>query len=176
MNENSAPPSRSYEGVRFRTGWIEALAVAALLVGLAWVAQPQTSDAADFERSAALRDNLHFLRTQIMVYRAQHNGNYPGYPNGDMSQAPTVEAFIVQMSHYSDTAGNTSATPSDRFPLGPYLHEIPVNPLNGNAGIALVGQASSLPSPNGWLYDPAAGRLLANLSGQDAQGRAYRDY
>ncbi len=171
--------SNHYDTRRIGSGWLEAAAIAVALAGAAWLARPQTSDAADHEAAADLRDDLQFLRTQIMVYRAQHAGRNPGYPGGDETRLPDVQTFIAQMSHYSDAEGNTSATPTRRHGHGPYLHEMPANAFNGHSEIVLVLEPDFPAEPvagAGWLYQPSTGRVIANLSGGDGQGKAYRDY
>ena len=61
----------------------EVLVVGIILSLLAVTVAPRLSSAANIEQESALRDALHDLRTQIMVYRAQHSGVAPGYPRGE---------------------------------------------------------------------------------------------
>ena len=47
----------------------------------------------------ASKDNL---RTQIIVFKAQHRDSPPGYPNGATSGTPTEALFVAQMTKYSN--------------------------------------------------------------------------
>jgi len=78
--------------------------------------------------AGALKDDLRYLRTQIVVYRAQHKDCPPGYPNGDRTQAATGADFIAQMTRPSDEDGITASQPGTAYKLGPYLSQMPVNP------------------------------------------------
>ena len=158
----------------------EVVIVVIILGLLAVLVVPHLSTAANAEREASLRDDLHFLRTQVMVYQAQHDGVAPGYPNGDMAAQPSQEIFTSQMTMYTDQAGNTSRTPSDVFKYGPYLQRIPKNTLNNNGNIQFVGPDSVFPLQakglDGWLYQPATGTIAANVEGTDLYGVRYIDY
>ena len=159
---------------------VEVVIVVIILGLLAVLVVPHLSTAANAEREASLRDNLHFLRTQIMVYQAQHGGVAPGYPNGDPTAEPSQEVFASQMTMYTDQAGNTSRTPSDVFKCGPYLQRLPKNTLNNNNNIRFVAPNSVFPLQadglDGWLYQPATGTIAANVEGTDLYGVKYIDY
>ena len=42
------------------------------------------------------------VRTQIAVFKAQHQDVPPGYPCGDPTATPTADAFVEQMTQQSD--------------------------------------------------------------------------
>ena len=159
---------------------VEVVIVVIILGLLAVLVVPHLSTAANAEREASLRDDLHFLRTQIMVYQAQHNDVAPGYPKGDFTAEPSQTVFIDQMTMYTDKAGNTSRTPSDIFKYGPYLQRLPKNTLNHNSNIQFVGSDNFFPVQtsglDGWLYQPSAGTIAANAQGSDLHGVRYIDY
>lgn len=158
----------------------EVVIVVIILGLLAVLVVPHLSTAANAEREASLRDDLHFLRTQVMVYQAQHNGIAPGYPDGDVTAQPSQAVFVEQMTMYTDEAGNTSRTPSDVFKYGPYLQRIPKNTLNNNSNIRFVRPDSDFPRQakglDGWLYQPTTGTIAANVEGTDLYGVRYIDY
>jgi len=89
---------------------VEILIVVVILGILAAIVLPQFSNASQTARQNTLKDELRYLRTQIIVYAAQHNDVSPGYPGGVSSATPTVQAFTDQMTLYSDTNANTNAT------------------------------------------------------------------
>src|SRR4051812_38569326 len=109
---------------------IELLIVVVILGILATIVIPQFSSASVNAKESALKDDLRYLRTQIVVYRAQHHDCPPGYPNGDRNQAATGADFVAQMTRPSDEDGITGAQNSQTYKFGPYLSAMPVNPLN----------------------------------------------
>src|SRR5687768_8469449 len=77
---------------------IELLIVVVILGILATIVIPQFSTAATNARESTLKDELRYLRTQIIVYKAQHHDVPPGYPNGNRNATPTGADFIAQMT------------------------------------------------------------------------------
>ncbi len=158
----------------------EVLIVAIILTLLAVMVAPRLSSAANIEQESALRETLHDLRTQIMVYRAQHAGVAPGYPRGDTLTAPTYDAFLAQMTMYTNEQGDTSRIPSDEYKFGPYMERMPMNLINSNNDIRFMDSYDFGPviaeGPEGWVYQPSTGTIAANLPGSDVHGASYTDY
>lgn len=175
-------PSLQSGSIRLRGGFtfVELLIILMILGVLAALVVPTFSTAAASAREANLIDNLRHIRTQLLVYAAEHDGVPPGHPGGNVHVAPTYEAFVAQMTTYTDGLGNASPTRSDGYSFGPYLRQIPANPFNGAQTIRFFGPTESLPpSPTGsegWFYQPSTLTFVANATGQDASGRAYFDY
>src|SRR5438874_253015 len=92
---------------------IEILIVVVILGILATIVVPQFSNASMNARENTLKDELRYLRTQIVVYKAQHHDVPPGYPNGDRTAAATGPDFILQMTKPTDeySVVNASSTP-----------------------------------------------------------------
>jgi general secretion pathway protein G len=159
---------------------IELLIVVVILGILATIVIPQFSSASVNAKESALKDDLRYLRTQIVVYRAQHHDCPPGFPNGDRNQPATGPDFIAQMTRPSDEEGITAAQNSQTYKFGPYLSAMPVNPLNGLSAVQVVGDAEPLPEPTGadygWFYKPLTGEIIANSTGSDGSGNAYKNY
>jgi type II secretory pathway pseudopilin PulG len=111
---------------------------------------------------------LRSLRAALDAYAAEHRGHYP---DGD------VTGITQALTQYSDQSGAVHATASARYPLGPYLSEIPPLPLGSQKGAATLCLPGGDPSA-AWWYDPATGRVHANTGPQDcdALGRPYSRY
>jgi len=160
---------------------IEILIVVVILGILAALVMPQFSNASQLARENTLKDDLRYLRTQIGVYKAQHEDNAPGYPNGDTTAAPEAEWFAKHLTGYSNRQGQYSSSANPAYPFGPYLTRMPVNPLNGKSGIWIHTGSMEMPAPDdtidaGWIYNPAAQQIIANLPGNDSNGVPYADY
>jgi len=159
---------------------IEILIVVVILGILATIVVPQFSNASITAKENTLKDELRYLRTQVVVYKAQHHDVPPGYPNGDRNQAATGPDFIAQMTKPTDEGSVTNASSSSIFKYGPYLSSMPSNPLTGLTSILIVADADALPDPTnvdyGWIYKPLTGEIIANSTGSDASGTPYKNY
>src|SRR5882757_9690951 len=86
--------------VRLRSGFtlIEILIVVVILGILASIVIPQFSNAAHSARENTLKDDLRYLRTQIVVFKAQHGDAAPGYPGGNTAATPTWDLLQTQLT------------------------------------------------------------------------------
>jgi general secretion pathway protein G len=167
------------QGVREAFTLVEILIVVMILGILATIVIPQFTNAAHEARENTLKDDLRYLRTQIAVYNAQHRDRTPGFPGGDITQTPTAEVFVQQMTMFSDEDGAVNATKTNIFRFGPYLREMPKNPLNGSSAIRIVADDADLVFVDdgaGWVYNPYTHKIIANLPGNDASGTPYVNY
>jgi prepilin-type N-terminal cleavage/methylation domain-containing protein len=171
--------------MRRRTGLTLIEVILALLVLglLAALTIPRLSRAAGLpDNSALLRAHLRVLRCAIDRYYQDH-GAYPGSTEDGRHAAGTPEAFVAQLTEFTDRAGRVSLVRDDVHCFGPYLRDgVPGNPLLPGcpAGVFMQSGAGCLTPVEedgiGWVYSFETGQIIANLSGQDALGRAYVGY
>ncbi len=165
---------------RLRPGFtlVEILIVVAILGILGALVLPQFSNAARTSRESVLREDLRFMRSQIQVYQAQHNGVAPGYPNGDTSQTPTAQAFIDQMTRFTSETGAVSDTMDATHNRGPYLRRMPENPINSLATVQIVTGAfpEAADDSHGWIYQPSTLRFAGDAIGTNGDGAEYFTY
>jgi general secretion pathway protein G len=131
---------------------VEILIVVVILGILAAIVIPQFTQASTEAKTSSLASDLQSLRSQIQLYKVQHNDVAPG--NGG-------QTFDDQMLLTTDVDGvlNTSTTPKVRagdFKYGPYLERIPANPFNG---LDTIGAPTA--TDTGWTYDPTTGEIHA---------------
>lgn len=159
---------------------IEILIVVTILGIIATIVIPQFSNASVTARENMLKDELRYLRTQIVVYKAQHHDVAPGYPGGDLAQTPTASSFADQMVKHTDEAGNISGSASATFKFGPYLSTVPGNPMTKLSGVLIVGDTEAWPAATdrdyGWYYRPFTGDIVANSAGADSNGTPFSNY
>jgi general secretion pathway protein G len=157
---------------------IEILIVVVILGILAAIVLPQFSNASQTAKQNTLKDDLRYLRTQIIVYSAQHRDTPPGYPGGSRSASPTVTDFLSQMTNRTNESGSTGA-PAATYPFGPYLQKMPPNPINALDTIKIVADNAALPTADGttgWIYKAQTQEIIPNLAGNDQDGVAYASY
>ena len=147
---------------------------------LAGILFPQFSNASLLARENTLREDLRFMRSQILTFRIQHGDVSPGYPNGNARATPTEADFVDHMLKYSDDQFRLSATANPAYNYGPYLKQMPANPLTGATGVWVV-TGPTIPAPDasqpyGWIYNPETQKFIVNQPGNDAQGKPYASY
>jgi len=172
---------------------VELLIVVIILAILAAIVVPQFASTTDDARSSSADSTLAGLRAAIDLYYQQHNNTYPGAvtaaaaacPAGSTLGAgaggagvPGADAFMEQLSLYTDVAGGACSISDTTVRFGPYLKkpDIPTEPFSGIATPALVVVADGnltmtadapLPGPGGFKYDVQTGKIIINLDAED---------
>ena len=159
---------------------VEILVVVIILGILAAIVIPQFSNATQNARASMLADNLRIMRTQVMVFKAQHNSVSPGYPAGDPSQAPTSVDFVAHFTQATKATCESAAPGTDGYPYGPYMSLIPEDPINGKRTVLVLADGAAFPTaPSdayGWIYQPFTLLFKCDATGADETGRPYYDY
>ena len=149
--------ARAHARVRRPAGFtlVEILVVVVILGILAAIVVPQFVSAASESREGSLKMDVYRIRQQIEIYRGQHH-----------DQPPTLDAFVDQMTKATNARGDVETEPgASGFPFGPYLREIPVNPVTGGSTIGGPGTAIGA---SDWYYDETTGLFRANDSETNA--------
>ena len=131
-------------------------------------------------KETAAKDNLKVIRTQIEIYKMNHNGIPPGYING--SEAPTA-LLALQFTATTTLTGavSTSTIPAGAYVNGPYIKKLPENPYNKLSDIDYVASGTAFSAAvdgtsSGWLYKKETAEFKINYTGTDSSGVAYYDY
>lgn len=127
---------------------VEILIVVVILGILAAIVIPQFSEASTEAKLNSSLSSLQSLRSQISLYKIQHNDNPPCH--GTFS----ATAFANQLEQYSDAEGNTVATKDADHPYGPYVQSVPRNPWNNSSSVAAADGDGV-----GWVYDATTGNI-----------------
>jgi general secretion pathway protein G len=148
---------------------IEMLIVIVILGILAMVIVPQISTSSDDAKLNTLRTNLSVMRNAVELYYAQHASTYPGSALGGAGNA--ADAFVQQMTRYTDATNAISAVKSAQYKFGPYVkgNTLPPNPFNGLATIAVdtaIDNITTRAADNstGWKFYTKTGVLIANTT------------
>ena len=126
---------------------VEILIVVVILGILAAIVIPQFSDASTQSKLSSCRTTLQSLRSQIELYKIQHN-DIP----------PAILTFEAQMTEQTDAQG---AAGTD---YGPYIQQIPFNPWNDSQTLAAADAAGV-----GWVYDETTGDMYVGAADATAE-------
>jgi prepilin-type N-terminal cleavage/methylation domain-containing protein len=155
---------------------VEVLIVVVILLILVSVVMPQFAIATRSSQERALGDTLRYIRSQIELYAGQHGGIPPGFPNGDTFAAASATTFVMQMTHSTNAKGQIGPA-SEVYPFGPYLKQIPTNPVNGLSTLRVVDAfPDASAGTHGWVYEPSESRFASDAIGIDAEGVPYFEY
>jgi general secretion pathway protein G len=135
---------------------VEILIVVVILGILAAIVIPQFTQASTEAKQNSLCSDLQTLRSQIELYKVQHN-----------DVAPTFANFASQMIYCSTAAGvtNTSKQRDTTYILGPYLERVPENPFTNTAALRSItdpNDAGSGGTTTGWAYVEGTGEIRAD--------------
>lgn len=131
---------------------VEILIVVVILGILAAIVIPQFTSASEDAKESNLETQLQTIRSQLELYKIQHNDIYP-----------TVAQMFLNLTESTNAAGATTGTL-----FGPYLQKGPVNPFTvGTAGDVVVVNGTAA-STNGWTYNATSGETRASLSSAQA--------
>jgi prepilin-type N-terminal cleavage/methylation domain-containing protein len=159
---------------------VELMIVVAVLGILAAIVVPQLQSHTTQAKEAAAKSDLRVLRSAIELYTVQHNGVPPGYPDGDVTAAPTAITFVAQLTEASQKTGQTAAPGTAGYKLGPYIRKFPQNPFNNATTVKILGNSEEFPANAtgnfAYLYQPATKTIKLDWPGNDSSGISYFDY
>lgn len=127
---------------------VEILIVVVILGILAAIVIPQFTEASTEAKTSSLCTDLQTMRSQIELYKIQHNDALPGD-----GTASFQDALIGQ----TDIAGAAGGT------YGPYIQQIPTNQFNDLDTIEIEAGTAGLGGGNcGWHFDTSTGQFHAD--------------
>jgi len=143
--------------MRVRQGFtlVEILIVVVILGILAAIVIPQFTEASTEAKLSSLCSDLQTTRSQIELYKVQHNDILPlPEPGG---------ATWNRMTQYSDIAGAVQATKDATYCYGPYLQKVPTNQFNDLDTIRVeAGGSTAGTNANGWTLQSDTGAIQAD--------------
>lgn len=160
---------------------VELLIVVIILALLAAIVVPQFASSTDDAKLSSLDTTLGNVRSVIDLYNQQH-GDYPGANTavgislcGGTAGTGTggvgvqgEQAFLDQLSMYTDAIGGACSVKDAIYEFGPYLKKntMAENPITGVSTIEVVNAGDLLMAGTnvnlGWKYDIVAGKFIAN--------------
>lgn len=129
---------------------VEILIVVVILGILAAIVIPQFTGAATEAKLSALVSDLQTMRSQIELYKLQHNEALPS--------AASV-GFVLALTDQTDVAGDAGTD------YGPYLQKIPTNQFNDSDVIDSTGTAGD--GVGGWEFNTTTGEIYPDFIDMD---------
>jgi len=155
---------------------VEILIVVVIMGILAAIVVPQFSQSSDDARFTSTTQNLQGLRSQVDLYRNQHEGRLPG----GTADSDDDTTFKDQMTLPTNEGGTTGGFADPNFPFGPYIHnQLPANPFNSSRKVKNVATfpatapGGDTTADPGWIYERTSGRLKINKTGNAPDGSTY---
>ena len=130
---------------------VEILIVVVILGILAAIVIPQFTEASTEAKTSSLCTDLQTMRSQIELYKIQHNDDLP---------TDGTAGFIAAMTGQTNVLGAVGAD------FGPYVQKIPSNPflpeaiaddIEEEAGDAALGTGNA-----GWHFNTVSGQFHAD--------------
>src|SRR5438132_1053148 len=130
---------------------IEILIVVIILGILASIVVAQFTNVRGTTSGVALKDNLRWMRSAIMLYQTEH-GSYP-----------QLATFQGEMTQFTDMAGNVAAAKDATHKFGSYMYSLPLLPVGGQSGQTAV-TGTTYAAGYGWQYDESTGTIHSNTT------------
>jgi len=131
---------------------VEILIVVVILGILAAIVIPQFTEASTEAKTSSLCTDLQTMRSQIELYKIQHNDVLPGNGTG----GATFEQSLIG---YTNIAGAVQAGPGANI-YGPYIQKIPTNQFNDLNTINFNGTVGD--GGSGWEFNTTTGAFQAD--------------
>ena len=137
---------------------VEILIVVIILGILAAIVIPQFTEASNDARESALASDLQTVRSQIELYKVQHNERLPHLKEDGTADTAN---FINRLTGRTDQDGKVNAAGA----FGPYLQKFPTNSFMSVAGANTCAFGTADPAPVsttvGWYFNTSLGKISA---------------
>jgi general secretion pathway protein G len=138
--------------MRAKSGFtlVEILIVVVILGILAAIVIPQFTEASTEAKTSSLCTDLQTMRSQIELYKIQHNDNLPAVAG------ETEADFARRMTTQTNISG---AAGSD---YGPYIQKIPTNQFSDSNDVVLgTADPAAIDASKGWYFNTSTGAFHA---------------
>ena len=156
---------------------IEILIVVMILGILAAIVIPQFTNATGEAKKGSLVTQVQSLRSQIALFRLEHNDMIPGAaPLLGAGATFNSDTFWNQMTQYSDPTGAVSTAKTTQYDKGPYMQVVPKNPLCGGtptqaATVEATINGAAATNLVGFIYDYQGGSGSGKIWGTNTDGK-----
>jgi general secretion pathway protein G len=136
---------------------VEILIVVVILGILAAIVIPQFTDASTEAKTSSLMSDLQTVRSQIELYKVQHNDNVPSLDMVAFGGKQVNGLTGVTLIDGTQVAAGTAES------YGPYLQQMPMNPFNDFSAVDTTGAPGGGDAAGtGWYYNTTTGDFRAD--------------
>ena len=148
---------------------VEILIVVVILGILAAIVIPQFTNASVEAKESSIVSNLQSVRSQIELFKINHDDLYPGQTRAADGTITTGTAadFVNALTGFTDENGNYQATKDATYRFGKYMQKMPDNPFSttasttvtvadvsqGKSSLSVGTAAASGDNSTGWHFD-----------------------
>lgn len=132
------------KGSRSAFTLVEVLIVVVIMAVLAAAIIPQFTDSTKDAKESTGKFNIHALRGQLELYKAQHGGEYPD--------------VLSKLTTKTNADHTTTGSPT----LGPYINEIPEAFGSSAVATSTASPISVSGTTGGWIYNKTTGEIRIN--------------
>lgn len=131
---------------------VEILIVVVILGILAAIVIPQFSQASSEARASSVKSNLQMVRSQIELYKIQHNETFQFPGDGNLD-------FVGALTLQTDIDGDAGTD------YGPYMQKFPINAIVDKGSV--IGEivygttAPAVTTDMGWNFNTSTGVFTA---------------
>ena len=152
--------------MRAKSGFtlVEILIVVVILGILAAIVIPQFTGASTEAKVSSVVSDLQSMRSQIELYKLQHNDQLPGAGGATFEQAMTGETEVDGDVWVAGTA------------YGPYMKKLPTNPFVDSSVVnenGTIGDGDT--AGTGWEFNTANGDFYPDYIDRDRDGASDGD-
>lgn len=157
---------------------VEILIVVIILGILAAIVIPQFTEASTDARKSSVASTLQTIRSQIELFKVQHNDIVPGIDEG----ADGTASWKIMLKYTDQVSTKTTDTGiadkkdvDNKIIYGPYLQQAPLNPMNNLTGVKVVDTTPAEGTAEtgfGWVFNSATGEVYAT----DKDGKVTLKY
>jgi general secretion pathway protein G len=141
---------------------VEILIVVIILGILAAIVIPQFTNASTDARKNSLKSQMQTIRSAVELFKLQHGDTWP------TADGTKTAAW--------DWAKLTGTSTYGGVTVGPYLQQIPLNPLNGDSAVksqaADPADGDAAAATDGYVFSQATGKVFAT----DDTNKVETDY
>jgi len=143
---------------------VEILIVVVILGILAAIVIPQFTGASTEAKLSSLVSDLQTIRSQIELYKLQHNEQLPG-------AAASGESFEEALTEQTTVDGALFVEGSGDKAYGPYMQKLPTNQFVDLATVNVALGAAPLGNDDwGWAFNLTTGEFYPNYVDADGDG------
>jgi general secretion pathway protein G len=147
---------------------VEILIVVVILGILAAIVIPQFTGAATEAKLSSLVSDLQTMRSQIELYKLQHNEMLPSLTMEDFGGEQVNGLTGVTLVDGTQVAEGTDNS------YGPYMQKMPTNQFNNSSEVDTSGTAGDSPSSGasatGWEYNTTTGEIYPDYIDLNGDG------